>query len=182
MTFKQLEQFLRTEKWRAGTQQNSDMCGKYARCAYCDRFSDFPCARAYDTLMRKKREGKASVSFWQFPEPDVKEKFGTVYASEDADGVVTRISIDPEDLFYFSLGGRNVEMYSQPYYGKEAGESEPRYPQTVYASLPDGSGESEFAGDRYFSERTGGGAVSLNADENGTRVLVIRKRAKTRRL
>ena len=97
MTFKQLEQFLRTEKWRAGTEQESNMCGKYARCAYCDRFSDYPCARAYDTLMKKKREGKAVVSFWQYPEPDVKEKFGTCFAGEDSVDGVARISINPED-------------------------------------------------------------------------------------
>lgn len=82
MTFKQLEQFLREENIRAGARHESDLCGKYARCAYCDRFCDFPCARAYDMLMKKKREGKATASFFQLPEPDVKGKFGTVFASE----------------------------------------------------------------------------------------------------
>ena len=77
MTFKQLEQFLKTEMWRAGARRESELCGAYARCAYCDRFGDCPCARAYDTLMKKKSEGKATVSNFRLSEPDVRGKFGT---------------------------------------------------------------------------------------------------------
>lgn len=176
MTFKQLEQFLRTEKWRASTEQNSEMCGKYARCVYCDRFSDYPCARAYDTLIKKKRMGKAQASAWQFPEPDVKEKFGTCFASEDIISSVTRISINPEDLFYFSLGGRNMDMYAQPYYGRESGEAEMTYSQPALP-LPE---DTEVG--KYDTERRRykvGGVVSVHTnDHNGTRVLVIRKRTK----
>lgn len=83
MTFKQLEQFLRAEILRAGARSESDFCGKYARCAYCDRFCEYPCAYAYDTLMRKMKAGKPVVATPMLPEPDVRGKFGTVFASED---------------------------------------------------------------------------------------------------
>ena len=78
MTFKQLEQFLKTEKWRAGSEQESDMCGKYARCVYCDRFSDYPCARAYDMLMKKKGKNllvcrNSECSYKAETEPESKE-------------------------------------------------------------------------------------------------------------
>lgn len=177
MTFRQLEQFLRTEKWRAGTRQDSEMCGKYARCAYCDRFSDYPCARAYDTFIKKKRTGKAQVAAWQIPEPDVKEKFGTCFASEDAVGAVTRISINPEDLFYFSLGGRSMELYAQSYYGREPQEAEINSYSQPALPLPEETEEGKYeTGRRRYKVN---GIVSLHTSGNsGTRVLVIRKRAK----
>lgn len=177
MTFKQLEQFLKTEKWRAGFEQESDMCGKYARCVYCDRFSDYPCARAYDMLMKKKREGKAVVSSWQYSEPDVKEKFGTCFAVEDAAGEVARISINPEDLFFFSLGGRNMDMYQQSYYVNETDETEVHsYAQTAL-SLPAAAHERKY--DTGRKRWKVGSIVPLNYNAgNGTRVLVIRKRVK----
>lgn len=175
MTFKQLEQFLKTEQWRAGTEQESNMCGKYARCVYCDRFSDYPCARAYDTLMKKKREGKAVVSSWQYPEPDVKEKFGTCFACEDAVDAVARISINPEDLFFFSMGGRNMETY-QPYYTKETDDTELySYAQTAL-TLPTAMQERKYnAGRKRWKV---GSIVPISSiGDNSTRVLVIRKRA-----
>lgn len=182
MTFKQLEQFLKTEKWRAGTKQNSDMCGKYARCAFCDRYCDYPCARAYDTLVRKKREGKATLSSWHYPEPDVKEKFGTVYASEESVGNV-RISIDPEDLFFFSLGGRSREAFAAAYFGSETGIAEGTpSPQPVYASLPAVAedGEAEIQEKTLTSRRAEGGVlVRRKSAKEGTRVLVIRKRTQS---
>ncbi|MDE6411619.1 MAG: hypothetical protein K2L02_03685 [Clostridia bacterium] len=176
MTFKQLEQFLRTEKWRAGTAQDAQMCGKYARCAYCDRFSDYPCARAYDTFIKKKRTGKAQVAAWQYPEPDVKEKFGTCFASEDSVEGVTRISINPEDLFYFSLGGRSMELY-QSYYGREPQEEEINSYSPPALPVPAETEVGKYeTGRRRFKVN---GIVSLHTnDKNGTRVLVIRKRAK----
>lgn len=179
MTFKQLEQFLRTEKWRAGTEQEANMCGKYARCAYCDRFSDYPCARAYDTLMKKKREGKAVVSSWLFPEPDVKEKFGTCFACEDAVGAVARISINPEDLFFFSMGGRNVDMYRH-YYAKEDDTELHSYSETAL-TLPAVPQERKYNTGR--KRWRVGSIVPINSiGNNGTRVLVIRKRAKDKEI
>ena len=110
MTFRQLEQFLKAEKWRIEKQRKSDACGKYARCAYCNHFCDYPCARAYDTLIKKKREGKALVTSWLIPEPDVKKRFGTQLASEEA--------------------------YARPVHMAAPRRTESSYPQTAYRSLP----------------------------------------------
>lgn len=122
MTFKQLEQFLNKEKWRASANLKTNACGIYARCSYCDQFSDYPCARAFDALMKKRKDGKAPPAAWQHPEPNVEEEFGTLFASEEGggDSGFSRVSINPEDLFFFNLGGRNAEAYTQAYYEKEA--------------------------------------------------------------
>ena len=72
MTYEQLEQFLKTDF--AG-------CDKYARCAHCDRSCDYPCARAFDALVKKRSEEGEDAGSWLLPEPDVQEKFGTVFAS-----------------------------------------------------------------------------------------------------
>ncbi len=189
MTFKQLEQFLKTEKWQAGSEDDADMCGKYARCAYCDRFSDYPCARAYDTLMRKKREGKASVSSWQYKEPDVKAKFGTDFAEEEKDTGMTRITLDPEDLFYFFLGGKSVGMYTHPFYAKEMGETETDvYPHTTYVALPAIPASDEPAEPiaeeeeevQYDRVHDGRGMLKVRKRSGeGTRVLVLKRRVQS---
>ncbi len=78
MTLRQLEQYLLTEKWRAGAKNGTDMCGRYARCAYCDRFLPYPCASAYDKYVKNAVQGGAAAPAWAEPEPPVKEKFGAV--------------------------------------------------------------------------------------------------------
>lgn len=92
MTFKQLEQFLKEENRRDGAQREWDACGKYARCAYCDRSVDYPCARAYDALVKKGSEETENVL--RLPEHDVKGRFGTALASGDEGKryVVARLS------------------------------------------------------------------------------------------
>ncbi len=181
MTFKQLEQFLKTEKWRAGTKQNSDMCGKYARCVFCDRYCDYPCARAFDALVRSRKEGKAALAPWQYPEPEVKEKFGTVYASEEAVGSVAKISIDPEDLFFFSLGGRSGEAFAVAYFGNETDTARTSYNDAVYASLPAGAEDGESAIRETPEPRRTEREVQsrYGTSKEKTRVLVIRKRTKS---
>ena len=86
MTYRQLEQYLRTEKWRAGAEYGADMCGRYARCAYCDRSSAYPCAYAFDALVRTVGLEGEGIPEWVVPEPPVNERFGTVYAEPDAAG------------------------------------------------------------------------------------------------
>lgn len=86
MTYRQLEQYLRTEKWRAGAEYGADMCGRYARCAYCDRSSAYPCAYAFDAFARTVGPEGEGIPEWVVPEPPVGERFGTVYAEPDAAG------------------------------------------------------------------------------------------------
>ena len=83
MTYRQLEQYLRTEKWRADAECGADMCGRYARCAYCDRSSVYPCAYAFDALVRTVGLEGEGIPEWVVPEPPVIERFGTVYAESD---------------------------------------------------------------------------------------------------
>lgn len=83
MTYRQLEQYLRTEKWRAGAEYGADMCGRYARCAFCDRSAAYPCAYAFDALVREVGLGSGAIPEWVTPEPPVEERFGTVYAEPD---------------------------------------------------------------------------------------------------
>lgn len=147
MTFKQLEQFLNKEKWRASANLKTNACGIYARCSYCDQFSDYPCARAFDALMKKRKEGKAPPAAWQHPEPDVQEEFGTLFASDDNGGEgFSRVSINPEDLFFFNFGGRNAQAYNnnQAYYERETetavadvGYAAPIPTYTVESPVPD---------------------------------------------
>lgn len=120
MTFKQLEQFLREENVRAGARRETDLCGKYARCAYCDRFCDFPCARAYDTLMKKKREGKATSAFWQFPEPDVRGRFGAVFASGEDTGPPYKLLPAPKENARYGNGKTGVGVLSLKSDGNKA--------------------------------------------------------------
>jgi len=83
MTLRQLEQYLLTEKWRAGAKNGTDMCGRYARCAYCDRFVSYPCASAYEKYVRTPPADRVTPA-WAEPEPPVKKKFGTVFVDGDA--------------------------------------------------------------------------------------------------
>lgn len=74
MTLKQLQRYLEMEKWRETAKRGADMCGSYARCAYCNRYDEYPCAEAY---RRYLAEGAHEENEFTIPEPPVKRMFGT---------------------------------------------------------------------------------------------------------
>ncbi len=82
MTLQELQEYLDVEKWEESARRSTDMCGRYARCMECNRFEDYPCARAHNRLEDKKARG-ATVPVWFVPEPNVQEKFGETIAQEE---------------------------------------------------------------------------------------------------
>ncbi len=48
MTREQLQKYLDNEKKKAERVLREDVCGKYARCIFCYRDGEFPCAAAYE--------------------------------------------------------------------------------------------------------------------------------------
>ena len=85
MTLRQLQEFLDEEKWKDSEAHACDMCGRYARCRYCVRTEEFPCAAAH----RRLAEVLASptperIPEWLLPEPDVAAKFGTEEIAPEA--------------------------------------------------------------------------------------------------
>ena len=81
MTLKELERYLKIQKLQEGARRGVDMCGRYARCSYCDRFEQYPCAKAHNIYMRALELGAAQNSEL-CPEPPVEEVFGAKYAEE----------------------------------------------------------------------------------------------------
>ncbi len=81
MTFEQLQKYLDEEKWNESSRRGVDMCGRYARCRYCDRFAPHPCASAHNKLLEMRSSPVPDViPDWLLPEPPVAEKFGTEIA------------------------------------------------------------------------------------------------------
>ncbi len=87
MTNKQLQQFLDEEKWKDSEAHACDMCGRYARCRYCVRTEQYPCAMAHGRLLEAMNAPVPDpVPDWLLPEPDVAAKFGTPVADEADEG------------------------------------------------------------------------------------------------
>lgn len=81
MTLKQLQRYLETEKWRETAKRGADVCGCYARCAYCNRYDEYPCAEAY---RRYLSDSAREENEFALPEPPVKRVFGTETAETDS--------------------------------------------------------------------------------------------------
>ena len=85
MTLRQLQEFLDEEKWKDSEAHACDMCGRYARCRYCVRTEEFPCASAHRRLVEVLASPTPErIPEWLLPEPDVAAKFGTEEISPEA--------------------------------------------------------------------------------------------------
>lgn len=72
MTIKELQEFLDAEKWKDSEIHACDMCGRYARCRYCDRNEQFPCAMAHNRLMSAIHAPVPDrIPDWLLPEPEI---------------------------------------------------------------------------------------------------------------
>lgn len=180
MTFKQLEEFLRSEKWRAGAQRDFEMCGKYARCVFCDRYCDYPCARSYDTLVKRKKEGKTSITYFEFPEPDVKGAFGTDFATEEVSASEELAQVEINNSYYAAVSGRSTDLYARPYYGRPgAGSNAANYVPPAPQPLPSAAVRlsAPTEGRAPAPASTGHAMVPYNANEGkSARLLVLRRR------
>ena len=84
MTLRALQEYLDVVKWKDSEKIRADMCGRYARCRYCMRTEDYPCARAHNRLAEMQASPVPDrIPEWLLPEPPVKEKFGAEIASEE---------------------------------------------------------------------------------------------------
>lgn len=83
MTREALQKFLDEEKWKDSVERSCDMCGRYARCRYCVRTQEYPCAAAHNRLIEATTAPVPDyVPEWLLPEPDVFAKFGTLTADD----------------------------------------------------------------------------------------------------
>ena len=84
MTFRQLQEYLDAVKWEDSVARSCDMCGRYARCRYCVRTEEYPCAMAHNRLVAATNAPVPDhVPDWLLPEPDVEAKFGALTATEE---------------------------------------------------------------------------------------------------
>lgn len=84
MTFEQLEAYLSEEKAKDAELRGMDMCGRYARCRYCRRYLDYPCARAHNDLVDVRDSRLPDrIPDWLLPEPPVMRVFGAEKAEEE---------------------------------------------------------------------------------------------------
>ena len=84
MTLQQLQEFLDDKKWKDSEAHACDMCGRYARCRYCVRTEEYPCAMAHDRFVAATSAPVPDrVPDWLLPEPDIPEP-GTPAAEEPA--------------------------------------------------------------------------------------------------
>lgn len=85
MTFRQLQEYLDAVKWEDSVARSCDMCGRYARCRYCVRTEEYPCAMAHNRLVAATNAPVPDhVPDWLLPEPDVEAKFGALTATEES--------------------------------------------------------------------------------------------------
>ncbi len=74
MNVEQLQEYLDVEKWHESESRGHDMCGRYARCRYCNRFEPYPCAHAHNRLVAMLHSSKPEpIPAWLLPEPPVDE-------------------------------------------------------------------------------------------------------------
>lgn len=85
MTFRQLQEYLDAVKWEDSVARSCDMCGRYARCRYCVRTEEYPCAMAHNRLVAATNAPVPDhVPDWLLSEPDVEAKFGALTATEES--------------------------------------------------------------------------------------------------
>ncbi len=85
MTLQALQEYLDVVKWKNSEKIRADMCGRYARCRYCNRTEDYPCARAHNRLVEMQSSPVPDhIPEWLLPEPPVKEQFGEELADEES--------------------------------------------------------------------------------------------------
>lgn len=111
MTIDELEEYLNAEKSAAERALGADVCGKYARCAFCGKGTPKACAKAYLRYRKALEEGYKSGGAWLLPEPPVFEKFGTYEPEPENVRVplfrLSRRKKQPEK----PKAGRLVELY-----------------------------------------------------------------------
>lgn len=84
MTIKELQEFLDAEKWKDSEIHACDMCGRYARCRYCDRNEQFPCATAHNRLMSAIHAPVPDrIPDWLLPEPEIPSENSSETVTED---------------------------------------------------------------------------------------------------
>ena len=72
MTLKALQEYLDVAKWKDSEKFHADMCGRYARCRYCTRTEEYPCARAHNRLAEMQASPVPDrIPEWLLPEPPV---------------------------------------------------------------------------------------------------------------
>ena len=83
MTIKELQEFLDAEKWKDSEIHACDMCGRYARCRYCDRNEQFPCAMAHNRLMSAIHAPVPDrIPDWLLPEPEIPSEISSETVTE----------------------------------------------------------------------------------------------------
>ena len=83
MTIKELQEFLDAEKWKDSEIHACDMCGRYARCRYCDRNEQFPCAMAHNRLMSAIHAPVPDrIPDWLLPEPEIPSEISSETVAE----------------------------------------------------------------------------------------------------
>lgn len=83
MTIKELQEFLDAEKWKDSEIHACDMCGRYARCRYCDRNEQFPCAMAHNRLMSAIHAPVPDrIPDWLLPELEIPSEISSETVTE----------------------------------------------------------------------------------------------------
>ena len=72
MTLEQMQEYLDRIKWEDSERHGGDMCGRYARCRYCRRTEETPCARAHERLLSVQASPDPEpIPAWLIPEPEI---------------------------------------------------------------------------------------------------------------
>ena len=84
MTLQVLQEYLDVVKWKDSEKIHADMCGRYARCRYCTRTEDFPCARAHNRLAEMMASPvQDRIPEWLLPEPEIDEELLRAQSAEE---------------------------------------------------------------------------------------------------
>ncbi len=133
MTLRALQEYLDVVKWKDSEKIRADMCGRYARCRYCTRTEDYPCARAHNRLAEMQASPVPDrIPEWLLPEPPVKEKFGAEIASEE----------EPRELPAKSAGKATTESRAAKPVSDVSADAAPAPAEELPAAQPE-TAESE---------------------------------------
>ncbi len=147
MTPEKLQKFLDVVKWKDSERNACDMCGRYARCRYCVRTEDYPCAMAHERLVRATSAPVPDhIPAWLIPEPDIPAQFDD--AEEDAPSAQT------EEL------GAEAQSAPQAAIAEESAVPEERLPDEG-AAAPEGQVPEEGTARQPVLVRRPRGAVCL---------------------
>lgn len=142
MTRKQLQQFLDVEKWKASEAHGCDMCGRYARCRYCVRTEQYPCAAAHDRLIAATTGPVPDhVPEWLLPEPQI--PLGSV-TSATKKGSVRRVGTEQnakKGLAEDASSSESLSPSESPSVSESAKETVPSQTQMALAA-PDDTDET----------------------------------------